>query len=76
MFVTIVLVLCLQNAPICREEIGTDSDRTPGLTLFDCHHSQAAIAQWKNESRDYHKDVWRVDRVKCVPGHYEIQGRA
>jgi hypothetical protein len=56
------------------EEIVTDSDRTEGLSMFACQMGQAALAQWK-EAGPYRSPHWRVARIMCVPGNYEIRGR-
>ena len=32
-------------------------------------------AKWMGEHPIYHAN-WRLDRYKCVPGHYEIKGHA
>jgi hypothetical protein len=90
MFVTVVAVMCylngaraiLPNAGECTaEEIGieaivVDTDLDPDLTFFDCQMGFAKLAKWKGEHAIYHTDRWRIARVRCVPGHYEIKGRA
>lgn len=77
MFTTVVAVLCsltLQGA--CVEEIVTDSNMDPAVTFQGCQiGAQAGIAKWMSESPIYHAR-WRLDRWKCVPGRYEIRGRA
>lgn len=79
MFVTVVVTLChLQfGAPDCFEEIVTDSNLTAGLTFFACMSgAQAPLAKWKAEHPLYRSPGYTLDRYKCVPGHYEIRGRA
>jgi hypothetical protein len=91
MFVTVVAVMCylhgaraiLPDAGECtaeeivREEIVVDTDLDPTVTFFDCQMmGQPKLAQWKSEHHTYHTDRWRIARVRCVPGHYEIKGRA
>ena len=78
MFVTIVAVMCLATMQsVCVEEIVTDSNMDNDLTFLGCMaHSQIGIADWKNKSPNYNTTRWLVDRIKCVPGHYEIKGRA
>lgn len=78
-FVTVVAVLChlLGNEPVCLEEIVTDSTMTEGLTFMDCMSgAQAPLAKWKTEHPIYRNERWFIQRYKCVPGHYEIKGRA
>ena len=77
MFVTVVAVLCHLTGPAaggCVEEIVTDSNMTPEITFQECMKgAQAPLAKWMGEV--YHVN-WRIDRYKCVPGHYEIKGSA
>ena len=79
MFVTVVAVLCHLGslaAGCCVEEIVTDSSMTPEITFQECMKgAQAPLAKWVSEHPIYHSN-WRVDRYKCVPGHYEIKGSA
>ena len=79
MFVTVVAVLCHLGslaAGRCVEEIVTDSSMTPEITFQECvKGAQAPLAKWVSEHHIYHSN-WRVDRYKCVPGHYEIKGSA
>lgn len=78
MLVTIVAVLCSLSLPqaACVEEIVMDSNLDPGVTLQGCQMSaQSGIAKWMSESPIYHAR-WRLDRWKCVPGHYEVKGQA
>jgi hypothetical protein len=79
MFVTVVAVLCQINGIAvagCVEEIVTDSNLTPEITFLECvNGAQAPLAKWISEHPIYHAN-WRLDRYKCVPGHYEIKGRA
>jgi hypothetical protein len=58
------------------EEIVTDTDKDDNLTWIGCHLGQAQIADWKGHHPIYHKDHWRIGRIKCVPGRYEIRGQA
>jgi hypothetical protein len=91
MFVTVVAVLCklaVAHATIAPdrdctaeetriEEIVTDSSMDDHLDFFSCQvHGQIGVADWKSKNPLYHGDQWRVARVKCAPGHYEIRGRA
>jgi hypothetical protein len=79
MFVTVVAVLChlLVGNSICEEQIVTDSNLTSGLTFMDCMAgAQAPLAKWKGEHPIYRSDAYRIERYKCVPGHYELRGRA
>jgi hypothetical protein len=79
MFVTVVAVLCHLGGPAagsCVEEIVTDSSMTPDITFHECMKgAQAPLAKWMGEHPLYHSN-WRIERYKCVPGHYEIKGRA
>jgi hypothetical protein len=79
MFVTVVAVLCHLGGVAtgsCIEEIVTDSNLTPDITLQQCMvGAQAPLAKWMSEHPIYHAN-WRIERYKCVPGHYEIKGRA
>lgn len=79
MFVTVVAVLCslLAGAQVCQEEIVTTSDLTEGLTFQGCMAgAQAPLAKWKSEHPIYRSDAYRIERYKCVQGHYELRGRA
>jgi hypothetical protein len=90
MIVTVVAVLCRLVVPIATlapdrdctaeevrvEEIVTSSDLDDTVTIQGCMTGQAAVVDWKGKSPLYHSDRWRIARVKCVPGHYELQGRA
>lgn len=58
------------------EEIVTDSDQDETLNFISCMMSQPQVANWKEHHPLYHSNMWRIGRVKCVPGRYEIQGRA
>lgn len=77
MLVTVVAVLCslaLQGA--CVEEIVTDSNMDPEVTFQGCQIAgQIGISKWMSESPIY-RSRWRLERWKCVPGHYEIRGQA
>jgi hypothetical protein len=76
MFVTVVAVLCQISGVGCVEEIVTDSNLTPEITFLECAQgAQAPLAKWITEHPIYHAN-WRLDRYKCVPGRYEIKGRA
>ncbi|MBR0714110.1 hypothetical protein [Bradyrhizobium liaoningense] len=79
MFVTVVAILCHLGAAAagdCVEEIVTDSNMTPDITFQEClKGAQAPLAKWMGDHPLYHSN-WRIDRYKCVPGHYEIKGRA
>lgn len=91
MLVTVVAVLCqLQVAhptlaadrdctseEVRVEEIVTDTDMDENVTMWSCQAGgQAPLAKWKSEHPVYHSDRWRIARVMCVPGHYELRGRA
>ena len=81
MFITVVAVLCRLGAAAsgnCVEEIVTDSNMTPEISLMQCAvGAQAELAKWMGEHPIYHVNWrWRIDRYKCVPGHYEIKGHA
>jgi len=79
MFVTVVAVLCSLSGASpgnCVEEIVTDSNMTPELTLMQCAvGAQAPLAKWMSEHPIYHAN-WRLERYKCVPGHYEKKSGA
>ncbi|QOG17611.1 hypothetical protein FOM02_09920 [Bradyrhizobium sp. SEMIA] len=79
MFVTVVAVLCRLGASAtggCVEEIVTDSNMTPEMSMMQCAvGAQAPLAKWMGEHPIYHAN-WRLERYKCVPGHYEIKGHA
>ncbi|HEY6020772.1 MAG TPA: hypothetical protein VIY48_13015 [Candidatus Paceibacterota bacterium] len=70
MFITVVAVLCrLAGAATggCFEEIVTDSNMTPDLTMISCAvGAQGPLAKWKEENYP----TWSVERYKCIPGHY------
>lgn len=80
MFVTVVAVMChllLSGVEACEETIVTDSAQTEGLTFMDCMAgAQAPLAEWKSAHHTYAASEWRIDRYRCVAGHYEIRGRA
>lgn len=81
MFVTVVAVMCHMLAgvpePVCQEEIVTDSSMSQELNFFECmSRGQAPLAKWKDEHPIYRSDAWKIQRYKCVPGHYEIKGSA
>lgn len=89
MFVTVVAILCFQVAagPLdldtdCSpqeqtvEEIITDSTVDEFADFFGCMiQGQIGASKWKASHPIYHSDKWRIARIKCVPGHYEIHGR-
>ena len=89
MFVTVVAVLCRlvvadptaspqgdctpEEARV--EEIVTDSSMDERVDFFSCQiGGQQALAQWKNSHPIYRRNDWRIARLKCCPGHYEIKG--
>lgn len=82
MFVTVVALMCHliggnPDAKVCVEEIVTDTDMTPELTFFGCAAmGQPALAKWKGEHPIYRNERWFLSDYKCVPGHYEVKGRA
>ena len=79
MFVTVVAVLCHLGGPAsgsCVEETVTDSNMTPDITFQECMKgAQAPLAKWMGEHPLSYSN-WRIERYKCVPGHYEIKSRA
>ncbi|TWA89559.1 hypothetical protein [Bradyrhizobium stylosanthis] len=78
MFVTVVAVLCRLSFPTdaCVEEIVTDSHLDSTVTFQSCMiHGQLGVADWMQHHPIYRAN-WRLDRLKCAPGHYEIKGRA
>lgn len=88
MFVTIVAVMChlvvasrtiaadrdctAEEARV--EEIVTDTDKDASVDMSACQIGQAPLADWKQHHPIYFKPAWRIGRVKCVPGHYEVKG--
>ena len=73
MIVTLVALLCntLAGPPLCVEEIVGDA-----TSLQACQLGGAiGIAQWMAGSVKYRAN-WRLDRFTCVPGKYQIRGRA
>jgi hypothetical protein len=69
-------VLCNLQAgpPLCVEEIVTDSSMS-GISFQSCQiQGQIGAASWMQQNPAYRAN-WRLDRYKCVPGHYEIRGR-
>lgn len=90
MFVTVVAVMChLVTAQVtiapdrdCTseearvEEIVTSSEMDDALTFQGCMIGQPQVAKWKGEHPIYAKSGWRVARIKCAPGRYEIRGAA
>lgn len=59
------------------EEIVTDSTVDEFADFFGCMvQGQIGAAAWKAHHPIYHTDRWRIARIKCVPGHYEIKGAA
>ncbi len=89
MFTTVVTVLChlLVSSPTLApdtdctseearvEEIVTDSSLDENMNFFTCMiHGQHGVADWKMNHPIYRSPSWRVARIKCVPGHYEIKG--
>lgn len=76
MFITIAAVLCHLSGPAagaCVEEIVTDSNMDDSLTMQSCMIGQPAISHWMTTHPLYHSG-WRIERIKCVPGHYEPKG--
>lgn len=90
MFVSVIAVMCHlipANATIAPdgdcsaeearvEEIVTDSSMDDALTFQGCMIGQAQVAKWKSEHPIYARAGWRIGRVRCVPGRYEIRGAA
>lgn len=75
MLVTLVATLCTL-ANLCVEEIVTDSNMEPSLSFQSClSGAQAPLAAWKEGHPVYHGERYRIERYRCVPGHYEIRGR-
>ena len=74
MFVTLVAILC-NTSSLCVEEIVTDSSLSD-ITWQECQiHGQIGIMNWMASDPRYRVN-WTVESYKCVPGHYEIRGRA
>lgn len=74
MFVTLVAVL-ISSTGLRVEEIVTDSALSD-ITWQECQiHGQMGIIEWMRHDPRYHAN-WKVESYKCVPGHYEIKGRA
>lgn len=70
MLTTVVAILCHISVGYCVEEIVTEE-----ATQMECvTGAQAGIAQWMAHTK--YAEGWRLDRYKCIPGHYEIRGRA
>lgn len=58
------------------EEIVTDTDLDTRVDFFSCMiDHQMGAADWKSHHPIYAKRGWRIARIKCVPGLYEIKGR-
>lgn len=91
MFVSVVAVLCHLLTPTATiaadrdctteearvEEIVTDSDMDDTVTFQGCMVSgQIGVADWKGKHPIYSRRGWRVARLRCVPGRYEIRGAA
>jgi hypothetical protein len=73
--ITVVAVLSQIATGFTVEQIVTDSDQTPNLSFTSCAiNAQKEIAQWMQHSK--YSEGWRLDRYKCIPGHYELRGRA
>lgn len=73
MFTTLVAVLCLNL--LCVEEIVTDSSMSD-INFQQCLvQGQLGIVKWMSEHPLY-RDGWRLEKWKCVPGHYSPPGRA
>ncbi|XUM19801.1 hypothetical protein ACRAVF_19235 [Bradyrhizobium oligotrophicum S58] len=57
------------------EEIVTDTDLDTSVDMFSClTQHQAGVAEWKSKHRIYFQGDWRVARIKCVPGVYQLRG--
>ena len=66
MLVTLVALIC--NASLCMEKVVTDSNIS-GITMASCAmNGQIGIADWL--AHGPYRD-WRLERYKCVAGHYE-----
>jgi hypothetical protein len=58
------------------EQIVTDTNQDPRVDMFSCRiNSQIGLAGWKSNHPLYFKEEWRIGRIKCVDGHYEIKRR-
>ncbi len=76
MFVTLVASLCMLGSPICVDEIVTDTSMDQSLTWQGCLvHGQLGVSAWMAQHPLFHAG-YRLDRWKCVPGHYSLPGRA
>lgn len=90
MYATVVVVMCklLVSPPTLApdgdctaeetrvEEIVTDTDLDSHVDFFGCMiDHQMGAATWKAAHPIYGKRDWRIARIKCVPGHYEVKGR-
>jgi hypothetical protein len=70
MFITIVAVVCRLASPgACSEQIVTNSDLDPDLSLQSCMIGEAAIVKWMKDNPRF-AIGYRLERWKCVPGHY------
>lgn len=91
MFATTVAVMChllvaqrtIAADPDCTaeeeriEEIITDTTLDPKSDFMYCMIKGLELAaDWKGKHPIYHSDKWRIGKVKCAPGHYEVRGRA
>lgn len=91
MFVTVVAVVCnlvvakptiapdtdCTNEEARVEEIVTDSNMDDKVDFISCQiHGLIAVAEWKGKHPIYSKPTWRVARIKCVPGQYQLRGQA
>jgi hypothetical protein len=90
MFVTVAVVMCkllvisstlvpdtdCTNEEARVEEIVTDTDKDETLSLLTCSLGQSQVADWKEHHPIYHSNLWRVARIKCVLGRYQIRGQA
>lgn len=91
MYVTVVAIMChlivasptfapdadctAEEASV--EEIITDSSMDEFADFFGCMvQGQIGAADWKGKHPIYRSDKWRIARIKCVPGHYEVHGKA
>ncbi|SHH47517.1 hypothetical protein [Bradyrhizobium erythrophlei] len=70
--ITVVAIVCSLSLG-CVEEIVTDSDVSPEVTMTSCMMGESQIVKWMQESK--YKD-WKLESWKCVPGRYQIRNRA
>lgn len=74
---TVVATFChilAGGVPICVEEVVVASE-TQQVSMMQCNiHGQLGVSKWMGEHPVYHS--WKLQGVKCVPGHYDLPRRA